>query len=315
MANVVFASNNISHFPGTVAVASAFDAARVPYAIRAYYGQLHGGPAFTKVTGDVTWLHFRLDPNTSTYDASTILQMWDETNQIVFTIAKVDNSGSAKLTVYNGDGGINVNQNFGLTNTTLTYDLKITVSAFLVEVEIYMNGVTIASQSIGSNANGLLPPNRLVIGGGGGSSGCYFSEIIVADDDTRNARLDLLRPAAAGAYSEWGGSLAFLADDDATTGMITIDPNKRQSMSLTPYGGSSNISNVIAVSTTTRGQNSPTQLNHFVRLSGVDYDAAAHAVPFTFSTEITDWPINPATSLPWTAADVLASEIGFQSLA
>lgn len=80
---------------------------------------------------------------------------------------------------------------------------------------------------------------------GGHEHGLYFSEVIISDSDTRNARLDLLRPVSAGAYENFDGPLSSLADDDPTTGMTTTLPDQSQSTILSDYAGANNISNVV----------------------------------------------------------------------
>lgn len=313
MANVVFASNNIAHWPGSVAVSGQHDATRVPYAIGLPYGAYIDGPEFTPVVGDESWVHFRYKAQNDRYDSGTVMKIWDGNGNILLDIYKRNPNYSCDFTLYNGSQ--TVLNTFSLGSTNYTYDFQFLIDAFGVQFKLYRNGTLMLTQTLGSNTN-RIAPGKISLGGGKSDSGyTYFSEIFVADDDTRLGRLNLLRPSAAGAYSEWDGILANLADSSTETGMNTLLPDKRVSASLSAYAGTDGISNVIAISTTTRGQNSPTQLNHFVRMSAVDYDGPVHGVDFSFDTELTDWTINPATSLPWTIADLAAIEVGFQSLA
>lgn len=316
MTNVVFASNNKVHFPGCGTSQSYVDVARVPYSLTAGLLQAFGSPIFSPVVGDVTWTHVRFTTGASKYTVGRAIGLHDASGREVCRVEKHSgNTNLYKISVY--DGVTRITSGYTTLPSTNVVDIKLTINAFTVAGELYIGGVLIQSAVIGVNAGNSGPPTQFVLGGGtSGSSGGtnYFSEIIVADGDTRNARVDLLRPVAAGAYSEWDGAVNTLADDDPTTGVSTIDPNKRQSVTLGVYGGSDTISNVVAVAATTRGANSPTQLNQFIRLSGVDYDQPAEDVAFGLEAQIIDYGINPATSVPWTAADLAAIEVGFQSL-
>jgi len=198
----------------------------------------------------------------------------------------------------------------------MTCDVKIGLTGVQAHIEIFVNEMRIfdVTYAIASHKK----PRALWLGGmtsSGGVGDQLFSEIIIADGDTRNARLDLLRPVAAGAYGNWDGPLSSLSDDDPTTGMTTTSPAQNQSTILTPYTGADNISNIVQITTSVRGINSPTQLQHLVRMNAVDYLTSSFAVPFEKTYQITDWTQNPATSLPWTATDIETAEFGFKSIA
>jgi len=100
-------------------------------------------------------------------------------------------------------------------------DIKYTVTSLKIELKVYVNGTLGLTALLNSNPNNFVAPVAFSLGCAFTSSindVQHISEIIVADGDTRNARLNLLRPISAGAYEQWGGTLASLADDDPTTG-------------------------------------------------------------------------------------------------
>jgi len=324
MANILFASNNVAHFPGasTGADNTRFDAARVPYSIRLTNYQQVSSPVFQQTTGDDTWFHFRTHWYNVKYNfTGTWFTAFDAANNTLFTIQKrnATYSSDPRLILYDGSTSLTDDGSLALPDDLISsIDIRFRQTSLVIECDMYVNGGLSCSLAFASNPNGRGHPVRFQLGAGivdNLTDSQDFSEILVADADTRNARLDLLRPQAAGAYEQWDGQLATLADDDSTSGMTTIDADQRQTMTMTPYGGAPNISNVVAVSTTTRGQNSPTQLQHTVRLSGVDYDGVAHDVDFALEYHITDFKINPATSLAWDETDVAAVEVGFVSRA
>ena len=324
MPNILFASNNIAHWPGAVAgsVPGTFDPDRVPYSIALTNYEILNSPEFTPSTGNDTWFHFRFYAYDVDYNrADTFLQAYDPDGNLLFKIKKnqAQHNLNANCTLYDGTTSIAEDASIDWTfNKMNSLDVRYTAHALGLELRLYVNSSLASTLLLASNPNNLTAPARFSIGTGftdNLSDYMAVSEILVADGDTRNARLDLLRPTAAGAYEQWLGSLVALADDDPTTGMTTIAGNQRQTVTLTPYSGASNISNFVVVSQTTRGQNSPTKLKHTVRLSGVDYDSAEIPVGFPLQYNMTDFKINPATSLPWEGSDLSAIETGFVSVA
>ena len=323
MTNIVFASNNIAHFPlsESGSVADTFDATRVPYAISLTgYDTIHG-PEFTPVTGDDTWFHFRFyadDIDTSL--GTSLISGYLDDGELLFDIRKKTSSSSMRATVKVDNGSTDVSVD--TTNSWTLYkvntcDVKVTVTSLLIEVSLYINSALSATATLNSNPNARTAPVRFSLSDAMNdvsTAVTHFSEIIVADGDTRNARLDLLRPVSTGAHEEWTGNLADIADDDPTSGLTAITGGLRQTAGLSTYTGASNISNFIITSQTTRGQNSPTGLQHMVRLGGVDYTSSTIPVDFTLQYNLTDYALNPATSLPWVGADVAVIETGFKSI-
>ena len=117
------------------------------------------------------------------------------------------------------------------------------------------------------------------------------------------------------AFSEWDGTIASLGDDDSATGIYTKVAGERHTMSLSAYTGAQNLSNLVSVSMTTRGLNSPSKIKHVIRQSGVNYDGPDIPLPNGLKYNIHDLPLNPATSLPWTSSDLSSIEVGVLSVA
>ncbi len=326
MAKILFASNNTAHFIGSAggSVVGTFDSTRVPYSIDLQRGEISGSPMFSESDTDDTWFHFTLfsaGDGSSTYDSETFFEAYDAAGNQLFYIKKRDNNPFMYPDIDLFDG---TTTKSGFTNSPMmgglvnSIDIRYTVSATIIDLEFFINGSSQFRQTFNANGNSYGKPVRFTIGGAfvdENETVMSFSEFIVSNRSTINARMDMLRPAAAGGNAQWLGSLLTLSDDDRTSGMTTLDPNKRQTMTMDPYSGAPNVSNLVAVSTTTRGLNAPTKLSHTVRLGGVDYDGVAHDIPYDAKYIITDFNINPATSLPWTGADIAATEVGFISIA
>ena len=322
MTKIVFASNNITHWPlaNPGFEVGTYDADRVPYSIKLSNLETLNSPKFTPVTGEDTWFHFRFHAIGVGSAILPLIRAYNDDGSVLFDIVRKSSSQMLCTAILdNGTTSVQADATtawaFSKVNTC---DVHVTTKALGVELRLYVNSALAAELIMTSNPNGLTAPSSFSLGSCmnyGTSSFTSISEIIVADGDTRNARLDLLRPSATGAYEQWSGLLTTLADDDPTTGMTTIAAAQRQTVSLTPYTGAANMSNFVITSQTTRGQNSPTGLQHTIRLSGVDYDSTAMPLDFQLQYNMTDYEINPATSLPWLGSDLALIETGFISVA
>lgn len=328
MAKILFASNNIAHFPGVSSgsVVGTFDATRVPYSLALSNFQIAVSPKFIPTTGDVSWFHFRtyaanFSSSIVTGSSGILFEAFDAANNRIVRLARKNSTALMDIvtTLYNGTTSSVLNNTIPMIDSKVNFvDVKLTVTALLISVEVFINGASSALISFGTNPNGFVAPSYFTISPAfvQALAGVqHFSEIIVSDSDTRNARLNLLRPASGGALSDWDGLLTTLADDDTTSGLTALAAGARETMVMTPYVGATNISNFVAASLTTRGQNSPTKLKHTVRLSGTNYDGAEIPLANSLQYSLTDFPINPATSLPWVSSDLSAIETGFLSVA
>lgn len=321
MPNILFASNSVSHFPGSVIGPApwSYDSNRVPYSIMCPLETPVGSPDLPDSATDEWWFHFRCGSDLwYVNNNEPIFEIADLNGDRIFLLSFQDRTteGFHSYFVVDGTQYMQVRYLPMANNQARTYDIQLKYTALNAELRVYMNEILI--ESFTYPVTSWIRPGRIFLGGSQGSGGdgqTYYSEIIVADGDTRNARLDLLRPAAVGAYGNWNGPVASLSDDDPTTGMTTVSPDQYQSTILTPYTGANNVSNVVQITTSVRGINSPTKLQHLIRMSAVDYLTPSFDVPFSKDYQITDWAENPATSLPWAAADLAAAEFGFKSIA
>lgn len=328
MPKILFASNNVSHFPGSApgSIAGTFDPLRVPYAVALSNWQLLSGPEFVPATGSDTWFHFRVMCDGDPYsipNANTgiMFQCQDSLNRTSVRIAKKNlvYAQQLTLTVFNGTTSIVADTTIPMTQSKMNFiDIRLQITSVLIRADLYINGALAAFASFGSNPNTLTNPIRFSLGCSHTESLALFqnySEIIVADGDTRNARLNFLRPVSAGAFSQWDGELLSLGDDDPTSGIYTKVAAERHTAGLSTYIGAQNLSNLVSVSQTTRGLNSPTKIRHTIRQSGVNYDSPNIDLPFSLQYNLYDLQLNPATGLPWTSTDLSSLEVGVLSVA
>lgn len=324
MPNILFASNSISHFPGSVIGSPewAYDPRRVPYSIEVPISTVAASPMIKASTTDETWFHFKVGNRIWWVNSDEPLcELVDINGDRILQLSfrnRVEN-GWTMRTVMDGNTFNDVRYIPFLNASVRTIDVQVKLGTLQAEFRVYVNELLLLERSYAYNQLNARKPRFMWIGGGNGDNNIlnatHYSEIIVADGDTRNARLDLLRPVSAGVYGNWNGPLVSLSDDDPTTGMTTVSPNQTQSTILTPYTGANNISNIVQVTTTVRGLNSPTKLRHLIRMSGVDYLTPDFNVPFSKEYQVTDWTQNPATSAPWAATDLVNVEFGFRSIA
>lgn len=324
MPNFLFASNNVSHFPAAQIHTdqNMYDSNRVPYGISFDNGTIQASCLpFPRTTTNETWIHFRYGVGTTTYNINgDLFFMRDSSTQTdVLRIQKTNNTlPFGNLIINDGVSTQSASIQAPLSsNVNISIDIRFELSLSEMKATMYINSTQVALVSLQVNQGKVLHPDIIRLCGSGRYSTHYptFSEIIVADGDTRNMRLNMLRPTLPGAYNDWEGSILSLVDDDTTSGILSSTPGDKISYSLNEYTGSSVISGVVSVSTGSHGLNGPANLKHFLRKSAVDYKSLDQPVGDSLSTQVVNWTINPATSLPWTIDDLSDIEFGLESVA
>lgn len=326
MSNVVFVSNNVAHWNGavTTTLVNSFDPDAVPYAMQLSRHGRASSPDFTPVTGDVTWVHFRtwFVEDNDYAESEILIDAYDENGNILFKVYNPVTSGSffPKVKLYYDGTSYNETQFIGpmIAITTCIMDFKYTATASSLELKIYVNGGLVFTATKNSNVDSRSGVAAFTIGAifvlPNASGKFEFSEILVADIDTRNARVNMLRPTGDGFSTDWIGASGDLADDDPTSGITTRLTEQDQTMDMTTYNGSDNISKVIVTSLANAGENAPQNMKHILRRGGTTYEHA-DLVPLTDSTKyaLSSFDLNPTTSDPWVAADIVDMEMGMRS--
>lgn len=325
MPNILFASNNLAHFPLSVSSATAgkFDSTRVPYAFLLEKDQSMASPEFTPASGDVTWIHFRMIfDNLNDPDSPTLLTVFDGNQNMIMRLRKpgFNSEYIVTPTLFTDAVGGFTSGTFGFPfnrGAMNSIDIKFTATAGSLQMKTYVNGGLTSTIDHGSNTASLGQPTHFVIGccfANGNSDACFMSEILVADGDTRNGRVNLLRPTATGGESDWIGLAAELADDDPSSGMTSIAANERHTFVLSTYTGAANVSSVLVTTLSLAGANAPQNMRHLVRFAGMNYESVAD-LPLgdTLQYTVTDYQINPSTSVPWIGGDMANLEMGFIS--
>jgi len=327
MPNIVFASNNLVHWPlsESSTTAGTYDSTRVPYSFFLNYNQGMSSVEFAPVSGNVTWVHFRLyfadaqDGNFNDYEYPLIRVFDTSDNELFKTIKKnlFDPDWRTKMYIFHDGGSITGDQAIPFNKAKMnTVDLRYENTGSLVNLKLYVNGA-LAKDLEYTGAATFGKPAKMTIGAAFSTDGAatqHVSEFLVADGDTRNARLEMLRPTAVGGESDWPGEATDLADNDPATGMQTTLTEQRETVLVSAYAGAANVSAVVVASLAYAGVGGPQNMRHTVRMSTVNYDDAADTLlSETLKYVISDIAINPGTSLPWTSADLSAIEMGFIS--
>lgn len=322
MPNILFASNNKAHWPlsASTTQSGSFDANRVPYALHLASEEVISSPTFIPTSGDVTWSHLRLYFNTQHNTGITsILTAFGINGDILFDVTKKFNQNNLYihvLKIYRVGGDVVADQSFPMNiNQINSVDVRYEETGSVIKADLYINGGLAASVTYAGN-HSWGGPAHITVGASFAQDGSFMqiSEIIIADGDTRNARLDLLRPVASGGETDWVGTAASLADDDPSSGMTSIAANERQTVTISAYSGAANISTVVIATQALVGANAPQNMRHTVRMATVNYDSSGD-LPLgdTLGYGLTDFQINPATSLPWVGGDMASLEMGFIS--
>ncbi len=173
MPNILFASNSVSHFPGTEARNDAwsYDANRVPYSIYTPPATMASTPLFDATTTNETWFHFRCGSGT----------YWLNNAEPIFEIVDIDGDRIGYMDVRDNVAyGYTMNFVAGaqvstqtkwfpvLDSQMRTYDIRILYSGVLARMEAYVNEVLIHSAEF--TVSEARVPRYLRIGGHRGAS-------------------------------------------------------------------------------------------------------------------------------------------------
>jgi hypothetical protein len=151
-----------------------------------------------------------------------------------------------------------------------------------------------------------------------GGEYCAISECIVSDGDTRDMGIRTVAATGAGTVDQWTGAYTNVNeiqvndsnfDTTATSGNV-----QRYLMSAIPTGNY----NILAKATSLRATEGGGSLAHIALdelIGGTQYATSPVAFPTAFGNVTFVQPVNPATGVAWTQADINASgrESGYKA--
>lgn len=328
---VLFAANDPTDFPGASHLkrntSLGFDTAYMASSIEVPPTENVANPFGKTLDAPNTdvWVKFRWTHHTSTFTTGEVdgsmlsfytadgtkLAMADLVDARIAAVVYNPTATSAAFTAetYFGAGSVHF------------WDAHIKIDTNIL-LEIYIGGVLVSSSTT-PNTNNYPGVSRVVFDNNDlsyrmNSPSSFISEIIVTGDgeSTLGMRLSQVLLSAAGFHSQWQGGVTELGDGIATTAASSGTAGQRVSSTLGTYPGPAAASGVRLVQQAVAGCGStgPQNLVQFLRIGGVDYDAAAQALSPSMRKDVTlVWETNPATGAAWSTADFAGIEPGLLS--
>lgn len=269
-------------------------------------------------TGNEYWVHFEQNigiPNVSSSRYSVIgrnaagTALFDILGTALGILSAQVNAGSGLATIGSWDqaGG--------------RYQFDIYVSATNPgKIEVYVSRILVASAT--GNYTGLAALKYLEFGNirSFASDTCQTSQILVASFPTLFAKVKQTLFTAYGTNGGWTGAVANVNEQIPDTSTFITSPTAGTLATFTAAARSFtgyDIKGVIPQFSGLRGGAAPANIAAALKVNGVEYVGASQALTFGVSQFTEVFENNPATGLPWTAADAgsAALEIGFKNLA
>lgn len=275
------------------------------------------------------WAHWRWKIHnwvSGTGSNRRIMSLYDAAGNILAAISGVSGVETYQAEAYGDTTG--VGGPFPISaGATVNVDVKLTVTS-TITFSVYIDGTLVSFASAPNASSGRMLANRFQMdlialttqsSTSGGNRDCYFSEFIFATEDTRGMRLATLAPGAAGAYSEWTGGYAQIADNDLATAAAAAAAGLKLSYYPANYVGPASPASIRALVsrvTATKGSGGPQRLRTFLRKSLADYLGTTAVVGGGGSdSTVFVYDTNPITGAAWTTSDLSGLEVGFMSAA
>ena len=189
-----------------------------------------------------------------------------------------------------------------------------------ITIELYVDGV-LHSSAIAPNDAGKPKPRRVIFGNTrlhwSSTRTWYYAHIAVLDGvSTIGRRFARRVPDTIGTFNQMTGSLDALKDGDSVTRMTSSTAGQRLSFSLTGPTGPAAVTAIAGVhlkQIAQAGSDGPQATAGFLRMGGVNHDAAAVPVPVLAPAVVfSSWAANPVDGSPWTDL-TLPGEVGILS--
>jgi hypothetical protein len=230
-----------------------------------------------------------------------------------YALEKVDASGAATQ--------LGSNSIAGLSSTPSVPDkIDIFVNyAVAGSAAVYFNGVQVISFTGDVTTNSVTSLAQLDLGtwGTGNSSiTTNWSEVIVSTTDTRNMSLVTQAPSANGntvAFSSGAPSHvnATLAQDGNPDYSATAGQLQEYQVGQAIPSGTFSVVSVVQHVRATIGSTGPQHIDFATRVGTTDYFSTDQTVSTAWGLVSYNWDNNPATSAPWSTADLAASSTAF----
>jgi hypothetical protein len=230
------------------------------------------------------------------------------------------------LQIWTGSAWTTVVPNFSFSAKTLArFDFYFRRHASAGRARMKCNGVTYFDYTGNTDLSGTAWDSVSI--GTFAASGADLSEVIIADENTELMQLVQLIPNGNGADTGWTGDYTTI--DEILNGQLQTAYDTdfieaaavglSETFTFSDIGAAYQGYNVAAVVIGCRAlvgaDPDPDEIQGIARIGGVDYTQLSQKPAPTLSLGPVQmiFPNNPATGLPWTAAEINAAEFGFKS--
>lgn len=191
------------------------------------------------------------------------------------------------------------------------------------EVSIYINGSLLFTYTGNVTTNSVTSLGSVVFGGpvavAVGRLDWGWSEMAVSPDDTRRViGIVTTAPSANGATDQWTGTASDISEivlSDVTVNYTDTAAFVQEYTISSLPSGVYGIMTVVSKLRAAAGAGAPQNIDHIVRIGGVDYASPDQSLTGAFAMSTYNWDTNPATGGGWTQAVLSAGTFnwGFRS--
>lgn len=279
---------------------------------------------FVAPAGDL-WLGFRYVPPNGDADLITeananFIEFFD-TNQVRVAQIQPVASTDRYHAVARGDTSVQGNSSYTPPNGQPQWiDVRVAVGASIT-IDFYVDGV-LHSSATAANTQAKGKPVQIVfpnvgLHGTSVSRTWYYAHFAVLDGVSTIGRRFVRRtPNAIATFSQMAGSIDALKDEDVSTRVSSNTAGQRLSFSLTGPMGPAAVAAIAGVhlkQVAQAGTVGPQAITGFLRMGGVNHDAAPVTVPSLAPRGVySTWALNPTDSSAWTSV-TLPAEVGILS--
>ncbi|WP_210879998.1 FscB [Roseovarius autotrophicus] len=279
---------------------------------------------FPAPVGDM-WLGFRYVPPNADSESITqsnagFLEFFDADNVRIAQVRPLTSTNRYHAEAH-GDTVEQGSSSYTAANGQAQWvDLRVAVGAEIA-VDFHIDGV-LHSTATAANTGGKGKPVQVVftntgLHGTSSSRTWYYAHIAVLDGVSTIGRRFVRRsPNAIASFNQMVGSIDALSDGDIATRVASTAAGQRMSFSLTGPTGPASVSAIAGVhlkQIAQAGTNGPQATAGFLRIGGVNHDAAPETVPDLAPKPVySSWAVNPADASPWSDLS-LPTEVGILS--
>lgn len=256
-------------------------------------------------------------------NAYELLALYSDAN-LMIQITRDNASG--KIKIYRGYTLLDTGTHTLSINTTYLIEVHVKIADSGGAVDVKVDGVSDITFSGDTKEGAYTQFNSVRLGFVSGTrySLAYFDNFIMDDAAwIGDTKIQAIVPTAGGNSTGWtpsaGSNFACVDEKPASDAdYVSINANDVSDTYVTE-DMSGNINSVKCVQiqsrTRTEGSPTPTNLKLVARSGGTDYLSGDKAVPAVEKALYNLWETNPADSLAWEEADVVALQIGIKSAA